>query len=234
MRGVFFRYVEPLLFLLIAAVTAVGVALLCEQRIMQQSTVAADDYVVGYEQTEYEISPYDNLFRRVAFDEGFDWRLMSAMAKVESRFVPDAKSRVGAVGIMQVMPHVARELGCKTKEELLDVLRNIEVAAMILKDNKRMLRPFSGVSSRDSLSFILACYNAGYPRIADARALARHYGENGREWSVVARYMALLADPEFYEHEVVKRGRFTGSDETISYVNKVLASYDDICRRVAL
>lgn len=44
--------------------------------------------------------------------EGYDWRLISAIAYSESRFNPYVVSRKGAKGLMQVMPRVARQLRC--------------------------------------------------------------------------------------------------------------------------
>ena len=55
---------------------------------------------------EYAISIYDNLFRNISEREGNDWRLMSAIAYHESRFMPALRSKQGARGIMQLMPSV--------------------------------------------------------------------------------------------------------------------------------
>ena len=40
----------------------------------------------------------------------------------------------------------------------------------------------------------------------------------------------LKAQPEYYENEVVKCGRFTGSRQTLAYVNDVIGRYDKYCR----
>ena len=63
-----------------------------------------------------------------------------------------------------------------------------------------------------------------------ARRLARLNGENPNSWEVVARYLTLKAEPEFYENEVVRCGRFTGSRQTLAYVNDVIGRYDRYCR----
>ena len=60
--------------------------------------------------------------------------------------------------------------------------------------------------------------------------LARLNGENPNSWEVVARYLTLKAEPEFYENEVVRCGRFTGSRQTLAYVNDVIGRYDRYCR----
>ena len=77
----------------------------------------------------------------------------------------------------------------------------------------------------ERLNFILACYNAGYSRIADARRLTRHFEENAGRWSVVSTYLPLLAEPEYAEHEAVHGGPFHGSAETIAYVKAVMRVY---------
>ena len=53
------------------------------------------------------ISAYDDMMRRAAAESGHDWRLLSAIAYHESRFNPEAVSKVGAFGLMQIMPRVA-------------------------------------------------------------------------------------------------------------------------------
>lgn len=44
------------------------------------------------------------------------------------------------------------------------------------------------------------------------------------------RYLQLKAQPEYYESEAVKCGRFTGSRQTLAYVNDVIGRYDKYCR----
>mgnify|MGYP003422933725 FL=1 len=56
----------------------------------------------------YVISRFDNLMRKVGAEEGQDWRLMSAIAYCESRFIENLMSQRGAAGIMQIRPVVAR------------------------------------------------------------------------------------------------------------------------------
>lgn len=177
---------------------------------------------------ECEISIYDNVFRRVGRTHGIDWRLMSAIAYSESRFCNDVVSHRGAVGVMQIMPHVAQEYGM-TREDLLDPIANIELAAQIIKSAEKMMRLSRKVPLRDRTALMLACYNCGYAHITDARNLAQYYGEDNLSWDVVAGYLELLAEADFYEHEAVDYGEFKGSGETIKYVDAVLSCYDKYC-----
>lgn len=174
---------------------------------------------------EYIISPYDNIFRRVCRRHNVDWVLMSAIAHSESRFRADAESSRGAVGIMQVMPHIARHWDV-TAEELLDPAINIDVACRLYKSMQRQLRMPKSVEQLDRIAFIVASYNCGASRIIDARNLAEYYDEPKFEWDVVSEYMLLLTSEEFYNHEAVVAGQFKEPHITIAYTNKVLKTYE--------
>lgn len=178
---------------------------------------------------DYVISAYDNIIRNISEKEGHDWRLMSAIAYHESRFTPDITSRSGARGLMQIMPSVARQFDVPT-ERIANPETNIWLANKLMSKIMSTLRFPAGTSDKDRMSIILASYNSGIGHVNDARRLARLNGENPNSWEVVARYLQLKADPEYYESEVVKCGRFTGSRQTLAYVNDVIGRYDKYCR----
>ena len=92
------------------------------------------------------------------------------------------------------------------------------------------LRLPESISEKDRMSIVLASYNSGIGHVTDARRLARLHGENPNSWEVVARYLTLKAQPEYYENEVVRCGRFTGSRQTLAYVDDVIERYDKYCR----
>ncbi len=171
------------------------------------------------------ISAYDVLMRRIAREEGLDWLLMSAIAYNESRFESDLISKRGAVGLMQVMPRVGRQFNVE-KEHLTDPETNIRLAGRILKKIDASLKLGASASEDDRMSIILACYNSGIGHVSDARRLARNNGENPNSWEVVVRYLHKKADPEFYENELVRCGKFTGSRQTEAYVREVMKRYD--------
>ncbi len=178
---------------------------------------------------KYVISAYDNLIRRISEEEGHDWRLMSAIAYHESRFMPDLTSRSGACGLMQIMPSVARQFEVPT-DRIADPATNVWLANKLMTEIQSTLRLPEGTPEKDRMSIVLASYNGGIGHVSDARRLARLNGENPNSWEVVSRYLTLKSQPEYYENEVVKCGRFTGSRQTLAYVNDVIGRYDKYCR----
>ena len=209
--------IVPLFF--VVAITPIALV----ATMFSQQVVTPVEEVV--EEEQYLISPYDKIFQEIGDRYSVDWLLLSAIARAESEFRFDAVSKVGAVGLMQIMPATAKSMGYE-REQLFDAEISAEVAAKLLHENNKMLHLSRSFDKEERLKFILACYNAGYSRIADARRLARYYEDNADKWSIVATYLALLSEPEYAEHEVVQSGEFYGSDETIAYVNKVMHIYN--------
>lgn len=78
-----------------------------------------------------------------------DPKLVEAVAWRESRFKPTARSPKGAVGVMQLMPATARDLGVDPS----DMAQNVRGGAMYLR---QMLTRFGG-----DVKLALAAYNAG-------------------------------------------------------------------------
>lgn len=195
------------------------------------SNRTAGSFIGSAERTEiaHTISVYDELIRSVSEEEGYDWRLMSAIAYHESRFTPDITSRSGARGLMQIMPSVARHFEVPL-DRVSDPETNVWLANKLMTEIQTMLRLPAGTSEKDRMSIVLASYNSGIGHVSDARRLARVHGENPNSWEVVARYLTLKSQPEYYENEVVKCGRFTGSNQTLAYVNDVMGRYDKYCR----
>lgn len=213
------RVVAPLLF--VVAASAISISLLLPKRSAPQ---VVEEELLLNENYNF-ISAYDDIFKEVGAACGIDWVLLAAIARSESEFKSDAISSSGAVGLMQIMPRVAANMGVEY-EELFDAKRNVEVAAELLHSIDVMFRFDKTFGAKERLCFTLAAYNAGYSRIADARRLARYFEDDDSSWEVVASYLEMLCEEEYFELEVVKGGSFYGSDETISYVKKVMRIYD--------
>ena len=212
----YISYIVPLLFV-VAATPIVVTATRSSQQVVEPVEEVVEE--------QYLISPYDKLFQEIGAKYGLDWLFLSAIARVESEFRVDAVSRSGAVGLMQIMPSTAKSMGYE-REQLFDAETSAEIAAQLLHENNKMLCLSRDFDKTERLHFILACYNAGYSRVADARRLARYHLEDANRWGVVQKYLTLLAEPQYYEHEIVRSGEFGGSEETISYVRKVMRIYN--------
>lgn len=98
--------------------------------------------------------PYMEAIARAAERHGLDHKLLHALVIVESAYRPDALSPAGAVGLTQLMPGTAADLGVTDR---LDVEQNLAGGADYLA---RQLIRFG------DLRLALAAYNAGPGRVA--------------------------------------------------------------------
>lgn len=167
------------------------------------------------------ISLYDSLFIREAAGIDWDWRLLAAQVAQESRFDPEARSWVGARGLLQLMPRTASELGVR---DPTDPEENVGGGV-------RYLAWLSGLWEREiddpeeRLKFILASYNAGRGHVLDAQRLAEKNGDDPTDWNDVAYWLLQKSKPSVYRDDVVRFGYVRGR-EPVQYVSKILERYD--------
>jgi soluble lytic murein transglycosylase-like protein len=92
----------------------------------------------------------DGIFEAASLKYNVPVSLLKAVAKVESSFNPNATSRCGAMGIMQLMPRTAKSLGVT---DAYDPEQNIMGGAKYLS---KLLHEYNG-----DTGLALAAYNAG-------------------------------------------------------------------------
>lgn len=93
---------------------------------------------------------YNHLISAAAQKYGVDENLIHAIIKMESNYNPDTVSHAGAVGLMQLMPVTAREVGVTNR---YDNAQNIDGGTHYFS---KMLKRHDG-----DLKLALASYNAG-------------------------------------------------------------------------
>jgi len=93
---------------------------------------------------------FDDLINLVSNKHGMDPALIKAVVHAESYFNPNATSRVGASGLMQLMPRTAEIYGVF---DLYSPMKNLDAGV-------RHLRYLLG-RYKNRLSYALAAYNAG-------------------------------------------------------------------------
>jgi len=170
-----------------------------------------------------KISPYDQIIKEAARMIGWDWRLFASMIYQESKFKPDARSWVGAYGLMQLMPETMTDLGI---DENSSPKEQIFAGAKYLGYIDRQF-PEEIADSSDRIKFVLAAYNSGYAHIYDARRLASKYGKDPDVWNDNVDFFVLnLSDHFYYRDSVVRYGYFRG-EETYNFVNEILDRFDE-------
>jgi membrane-bound lytic murein transglycosylase MltF len=147
-----------------------------------------------------------DVFRKYGDRYGLDWMLMAAQGYQESRLDQNARSRVGAIGVMQVMPATGKELKVG---DITQLDPNIHAGVKYIRF---MIDQYYKGEPMDDLNkglFAFASYNAGAGRIAGLRKEAAKRG----------------LDPNVWFHNVERVAAEKIGRETVTYVSNIYKYY---------
>jgi soluble lytic murein transglycosylase len=130
----------------------------CERQVWDRCINASDRTRHEVDLSQRFPTPFRDDVMRVAKEVNVDPAYLYGLIRQESRFVVDARSHVGASGLMQVMPATAKwtakKMGLPWKPELLQERDfNLKIGATYLR---WVLDDFGG-----SVALAAAAYNAG-------------------------------------------------------------------------
>jgi membrane-bound lytic murein transglycosylase F len=152
---------------------------------------------------------YDDTFRKYSqrfFGPGYDWREFKAQAMAESNIDMNAKSWVGARGIMQLMPSTFKEVHTKNPDIGSIDKPEWNIAAGIFYDRKLFLQ-WNDQIHDGCESFMFGSYNAGRGTLLRAQDVARKRVLDPDLWGSIR---TVAPDVPRWRHE-----------ETINYVDRI-------------
>src|SRR6185312_8494848 len=146
------------------------------------------------------------LFRKYGDRYDLDWMLIAAQGYQESRLDQNVRSRVGAVGVMQVMPATGRALDVG---DIRQVEPNVHAG---VKYVRVMMDRYYKDAPMDELNrqlFTFAAYNAGPSRV---ESLRREAGKR-------------RLNPNVWFDNVERVAAAQGGRETVTYVGNIFKYY---------
>jgi membrane-bound lytic murein transglycosylase MltF len=120
-----------------------------------------------------------DLFKKYGSQYDLDYLLMAAQGYQESGLNQDAKSRVGAVGVMQVMPATGKELKVG---DIAQTDANIHAGVKYIRQMIDTQFAKEPMTKLDKGLFAFAAYNAGPGRVASLRKEAAKRGLDPNVW----------------------------------------------------
>jgi membrane-bound lytic murein transglycosylase MltF len=145
-----------------------------------------------------------DLFRLYAERYDLDWLLIAAQAYQESRLDQSQRSRAGAVGVMQLLPSTAREIGIGGID---DVENNIHAGVKYLRHVMDTYLDDDAIDPVQRQLLALAAYNAGPSRIRQLRRKAGAAGLDPDVWFQNIEVLAarhIGAEPVRYVSNIMK------------------------------
>jgi membrane-bound lytic murein transglycosylase MltF len=147
-----------------------------------------------------------DLFRKYGDRYKFDYLLMAAQGYQESRLDHGARSQVGAIGVMQVMPETGKE---QKVGDITQLEPNIHAGVKYMRFVRDQFFEDQPMDDLNKGLFTFASYNAGPGRIRQLRREAEKRGLNPNVW---------FGNVERIASERIGR-------ETVTYVSNIYKYY---------
>jgi membrane-bound lytic murein transglycosylase MltF len=132
--------------------------------------------------------------------------MMMAQGYQESRLDQNAKSPVGAIGVMQVMPATGKDM---RTGDITQLEPNIHAGVKYIRYVQNTFFESQPMDAVNKTLFSFAAYNAGPGRVQDLRARAEKRGLNPNVW--------------FNNVELIAAERIGA--ETVTYVSSIYKYY---------
>jgi membrane-bound lytic murein transglycosylase MltF len=145
-------------------------------------------------------------FQKYGDQYDVDWLLMGAQGYQESQLNQSAKSPVGAIGVMQLMPATGKDMQVG---DVTEVEANIHAGIKYMRWMMDQYYEKEPMSKLDKALFAFASYNAGAGRISQLRKEAAKRGLDPNVWFQNVEYVAAE-----------KIGQ-----ETVTYVSNIYKYY---------
>jgi membrane-bound lytic murein transglycosylase MltF len=181
--------------------TAVGQVL--NKRYLQNTTYVKD---AASESERKKFQDMGAIFRKYGDQYRFDYLLMAAQGYQESRLNQNAKSHVGAIGVMQLMPKTGQAQGVG---DIHKIDPNIHAGVKYMRFMRDRYYEGQPMSDLDKGLFTFASYNAGAGKIDQLRKEAAQRGLNPNVW---------FGNVERVASERIGR-------ETVTYVSNIYKYY---------
>lgn len=162
---------------------------------------------------------YDDTFRKYSkrfFGPAYDWKLFKAQGMTESNLDMAARSRVGARGVMQLMPSTFRAIRSENEELKWIDDPHMNIAAGIQYDRKLWLLWESDSIADHRTEFMFGSYNAGRRTLLRAQGVARRSSLDPKVWPSIRTVAPKVPR---WRHK-----------ETLDYIERIRAAREGLGR----
>lgn len=175
------------------------------------------------------VTQYGDLIKELCNNYKLDWRLILAMIRQESYFNPEAISKAGAYGLMQIMPGTGS--GLQNELNLPDTKTPQNNLTAGIYYYATLVGAFE-FTKEEKYKFALASYNAGLSRVIDIMTIANYFKKDYTKWDIAKEYFPYLASGNDSLHKLIfASGRPSGGilnnwQEPYKYVEYIMFYYD--------